>query len=119
MSYYELVHEETTGPFLIELHTAPEDSAPDWDFENEDDRAEAQRRIDDGSLLWFIARVRASVHGVTLGESFLGGCCYDSIADFIKGGYYEDMKEEVIETANNKVASIAIDMGIYKQEVAK
>ena len=107
MTYWETVHTETRDGFDIELALAPEDKAPDWDFESEDERQETSRRIDNGDLLWFVARVTAYRHGVPLGTEYLGGCCYDTVQEFLRDGYFEGMVDEAVSEARSTVAAIA------------
>ena len=55
------------------------------------------------ALTW----VTASKHGVELGFDCLGGCCYESIEDFVKSGdYYDDMKAESISEANKTLLKL-------------
>lgn len=119
MTYWETVHTETRDGFDIELALAPEDKAPDWDFESEDERQETARRIDNGSLLWFVARVTASRHGVALGTDYLGGCCYDTVQEFLRDGYYAGMVEQALSEARDTVAAInAADDAAWEREQA-
>ena len=52
-------------------------------------------------LIWFCARVTAYKNGIKLDSEYLGGCLYESLQDFIKDSYFEDMKVQVIK--NSKV----------------
>ena len=61
--------------------------------------------INNGIYMWFAAHVRVSKDGVDLGEDYLGGCCYESAAAFMKpGGYYEDMVECALEDARKELS---------------
>jgi hypothetical protein len=108
MTRFETVHTETRGDgFTIELALAPEDMAPDWDFESEEDRQETLRKIDSGVWLWFVARVTVSKHGVRLGVDYLGGCCYESVEDFMStDGYYPDMVDQAMEEAQSTLRKL-------------
>jgi len=103
MTYWEIVHTETRDGFRIELAITPEDKAPDWEFESEEQRQDTSRRIDNGDLLWFVARVIAYRHGVPLGTEYLGGCCYDTVQEFLRDAYYQGMVEEAIADANRMI----------------
>lgn len=104
MKTYESMHKETINGFEIDLSVTPEDQAPDWYFENDEQRDELYEKIDNGTLLWFVARVTASKHGVKLGTAYLGGCCYESIDDFInEGGYWDDLVGESIAEARANI----------------
>src|SRR4051794_36024379 len=90
----EIVHTERVGKFDISLYFGPEDSEPDWSMTT-GERTELMTKIDNGTLLWFVAHVVASKNGIELGHDYLGRCCYSSVAEFLEpGGYYEDMKRE-------------------------
>lgn len=105
--HYELVHIESVGIFTVQLHTTPEDTTPDWDFDSEEEKAELIRKIENGSMLYFCARVTVSVNGIPLETEYLGGCCYKSIEDFIDDDYYKDMKDSAIEDARRNYADLA------------
>lgn len=106
MNYWETVHAEIRDGFKIELAITPEDKAPDWEFESEEQRQDTSRRIDNGDLLWFVARVTASRHGVTLGTDYLGGCCYDSVQDFLRDEYYFGMIDEAVGDARRMIEKL-------------
>ena len=102
--FSELVHSETRDGFDINLYFIPEDTAPDWDFESESEKQELLYKIDRGIYLWFIAKVTASKFGVELGTDYIGGCCYESIDDFIQSGdYYDDMVNQAISRAKSNI----------------
>ena len=48
-------------------------------------------------LMWFCAGVTAYKNGIELGSEYLGECLYESLEDFIKDPYFEDMKTQAIE----------------------
>lgn len=97
--------EEVRGKYIIRLELLPEYDMPDWDFESEEERQELLRKIDQGVYLWFCAKVSAWIDGVELASDYLGGCCYDSVAQFVEdSGYYEDMVETVITEADEFLA---------------
>jgi hypothetical protein len=106
---YEKVHEESHTGFDIALYIMPEDAAPDWVLEVASDeiRADILRKIADGTYLWFAAKVVASRNGIELGDDYLGGCCYSSVAEFIaRGGYYTDMVDAAIGQAKEALAKL-------------
>lgn len=102
--YWEVANVETKDGFEIVLSITPEDMPPDWD-ETEEQRAKTLRKIEDGTWAYFIARVEACKEGIALGTSYLGGCCYGSVQQFLKepDGYYQDMVHEVIEEARARI----------------
>ena len=101
MRHEELVHEEEREGFTIKLYFAPEDMDPRDSF---DEEIEAQfdtfGKIERGELLWFVAHVTAESPEGFQGDDYLGGCCYESVADFLKtSDYYDDMVGEAIRHA--------------------
>jgi hypothetical protein len=105
MIYYETVHEETRDGFDIVLSFAPEHYAPDWDM-TEEEKVDLFDRIDRGVLLWFMARVEVKKAGITLGSDYLGGCCYESVLDFMRGGYYDDMIDAAMREARKTILEL-------------
>lgn len=107
MDNYELRHTEEREGFTIKLHTRYEEDQPDWDFNSEEDKQELLRKIENGSVEWFITKVTAEKNGIVLGTDYLGGCCYESISDFIKpGDYYDSMVCEAIRQANKAIVTL-------------
>lgn len=105
---YETIHTFTREGFTIIFSVTPEDDAPDWDFENEEDKQNTLERINNGSLSYFIAKVEAYKHGVRLGVDYLGGCCYDSPMDFVKDNdYYADMVSSVIGQSKAMIKALS------------
>jgi hypothetical protein len=104
--YWETAHKETVDGFDIVLSVTPEDMPPDWD-ETEEERAETLRKIDDGVWAYFVARVEARKEGITLGTAYLGGCCYESVRQFVEeGGYYGDMVDDAIDEAKAMIKKL-------------
>ena len=80
--------------------------------EKETGTAEHQAYIDkvllDGGAnpwLWCCVKVTAKFEGLK-GTTYLGGCAYESEDDFKKGGYYEQMQDEVFEELKSQVDNI-------------
>lgn len=103
---YETVHTETFEGFEIRLALEPEYERPDWDFE-EGEKEKLLEDIESGKVLWFSARVQAYKAGVLLATEYLGGCCYDSVKDFLDvRGYYGDMRGTVVDEAKAKITEL-------------
>jgi hypothetical protein len=95
MQHWETIHEETRNGFDIVFSVAPEDMHP------------SDEDIDRGRYCWFVARVQAFRAGVELAVDYLGGCLYDSPAEFVKAGdYYADMVETVTGEAQAKIEEL-------------
>lgn len=108
MTHFETMHEEEQDGFTIRLSVTPEDQPIDWDFETEEDRLETLEKIDNGSLVYFIARVEAVKCGIVLASDYLGGCCYESVQDFVdEKGYYQDMVDAVILEAGEMIEELS------------
>lgn len=102
MTYWQTIHTETAAGFEIVLSTMPEDMPPDWDVTEDE-----LRKIEDGTLAYFIARVEARKEGISLGTAYLGGCCYDSVEQFVNASdYYGGMVEEAVEEARTMIAKL-------------
>ena len=104
MQYYETIHTEDVNGFHIMCSVTHEDTHPRDLFDDTiDDIDEMCRKIDNGSIVWFVARVEAFKHGILLGTSYLGGNLYDNVKDFINDGSYEDMMQEAIQEAKKNL----------------
>lgn len=105
----ELVHEEVKDGFTIKLYLLPEYDKPDWDFQSKEEEQEVLRKIENGLLLWFTAKVTASKLGVELAADYLGQCIYPSVNEFISGDYYDDMVNNVIAEAKKVIINLNKD----------
>jgi hypothetical protein len=104
---YDKIYTSTAAGFDIVFSVTHEDSELDWDFENEEDKQNTLRRINNGDLVWFVARVQAFKNGIELGTDYLGGCCYDSYMQFVEeGGYYADMVQNAVSEARETIAKL-------------
>jgi hypothetical protein len=108
MQHWETIHEETRNGFDIVFSVAPEDMHPSDSFDLEpEELAQLCEDIDRGRYCWFVARVQAFRAGVELAVDYLGGCLYDSPAEFVKAGdYYADMVETVTGEAQAKIEEL-------------
>lgn len=88
-----------TAQFTLRLYLEPEDIAPDWDFETEQEKQELLDKIEDGSLLYFCAHVAVEWKGNEIGSAYLGCCCYETVDEFKRCGYFYDMAREAIKEA--------------------
>jgi len=108
-TYWETIHTEDCEGFNITLSFAPETDIPRDHFDGgcEQDE-ETFRKIENGTYLWFVARVEASKGGVILGTDYLGGCCYSSAEEFMaQDGYFPDMVQSAIAEAKKTIIAIA------------
>lgn len=103
--YCENVNHEIFEGFDIYLDFCEEIDSPDWDM-TDNEKAELLKKIDNGSLLWFCAKVRACKNSIELGTDYLGACCYASKEEFMIGGYYEDMRAQAISEAKDAIQKL-------------
>ena len=73
---------------------------------------------DDGNnpWLWCSVMVTARFKGLE-GTAYLGQCAYENVADFKKGGYYEQMQDEAFEELKKKVDEIVTPFIVPMREV--
>ena len=100
----ELISTTEIDGFEINFYAMPEDTDPSGEF---DDGGFTARQIAEGTIEWFVACVTASKAGVELGADYLGGCAYESAADFVEELYFEDMAAAAINEAREKLAELA------------
>jgi hypothetical protein len=118
--YWEKYGMERCEGFDIVFSVAPEDIHPADCFDDSidletgtpyHDIPEMIRRIDNGTLSWFVARVEAYKNGVLLASEYLGGNLYEEPTDFISdSGYYEDMKDTAINEAKETIKKLTEDI---------
>ena len=94
--------------FDIHATMLPEDAPPADCFDlPEDDMQEILGNIESGYLQWFCVRIDARKAGRLLGETYLGGCLYKDLQDFVAtSGYYEDLRSEAIDEARRTINEI-------------
>jgi hypothetical protein len=112
MTYWEEISRETVDGFDIVFSVAAEDMHPRDSFDMEpEELAQLCEDIDRGRYSWFIARVQAFRAGVELAADYLGGCLYDSPADFVKAGdYYADMVDTVKREARETIVKLTEEL---------
>ena len=109
MQHWETIDTRTVKGFEIVCAITYEDTHPADHFDDtEEDIAEMCRKIDAGLLSWFVVRVRASKHGIVLGEAYMGGNLYDDARQFVteSDGYYEDLIAEAILSAKLSIEKL-------------
>lgn len=75
---------------------------------------ELNKRLEDGDAwAWCSVTVRAAFGELTE-ETYLGACSYKDEADFIKSSsYYDDMRQEVEEKLEQRLRTVAKEIGEY------
>lgn len=100
MDIIESIPCNDVGGFHITLDALVEHIPLEDTFD--DSATDLQQLADDinsGKYLYFCARVSAYKDGVLLAQDYLGACLYESLEDFKKGGYFEDMVDNCISEA--------------------
>ena len=96
-----------TKNWRIELDAEEEDVHPDESYVwMKGEREEFFANVVSGKWLWFSAKITVDhkATGLTLGTSYLGACCYESLEDFAQpGGYVRSMTSEAISEARNNM----------------
>lgn len=108
-TYWEQIDETEKEGFTITIYAAPEDDSPDGHFASGDDAADKEllERIYNNDLAWFQVKCTASKNGIELATDYLGGCCYESYAEFIKcDDYAADMRKTVIAEAKEVITKL-------------
>ncbi len=66
---------------------------------------------DDGFNPWLWCSVKVTAQFKNLsGTAYLGQCAYKNEADFIKGGYYEQMQDEAFNELKTQVEEITNEL---------
>ena len=99
-----------TEKWRIELDAEEETDSPDMTFDwTVSNRAEVFEKINNGTWLWFEAKVSV-IHKpteLTLGTDYLFGCLYESLEQFAQpGGYVRSMTSAAISEARNNMERI-------------
>lgn len=92
-----------TARYVVTCHALQEDMDPEDSFQFDDDIAFA-RSAEGYGPEWFCACVRVvnKETGLELGTGYLGGCSYNSFAEFVKvqrHAYFPDMVRQAIGAA--------------------
>jgi len=79
-----------------------------FDLFEEEEVEELSEDIDNGSLVYFCAKVTAEKAGLELSDDYLGGCIYKSEEEFyqMEGDYFDDMVNIVVEEAKKELPKI-------------
>jgi hypothetical protein len=89
----------STRHFDVRLEIMPDHFTSPIDCFDHDLAREIEEQIESGRLMWFQARAVVRWRGRVIGESILGGCCYESVRDFLDCRYYRDLIAEAINEA--------------------
>ena len=102
---YETVYSFKTKRFTVALAFAPCYENPRDFFDNDETANDIIEGIDSGRYIWFDARVTVSCDGREVGADYLGTCCYESVDDFRRDGYFRDMAREACREARHVLAN--------------
>jgi hypothetical protein len=106
--HYDTLLETQSEGFDIIVDKTWEDLSPRdlFDCETEEEIDEICRKIDNGTLDWFMLRVRAFYDGVELGTDYVGGFLYDNPMDVLKDGVVDDMIYTAVKEAKGNAQSL-------------
>lgn len=99
--HFNTVYTFKTRRFTLELAVTPETDRPRDHF---DDDATCYA-IDQGVYEWFVARVRVLLDGREVSTEYMGGCCYEAVAQFRKDIYFHDMARDAIRAARQTLTN--------------
>ena len=111
MRHYDTLAEYEREGYTIIVDKSWEDLNPRDCFDYDEDE-ELFRKIEDGTLDWFMLRVRVMVEGLELGSHYLGGCLYKDAREVLTDGTAEDCIGEALHEAKSQVYK-------YKQKFAE
>jgi hypothetical protein len=95
-----------TAQFTVRLEFLNEEIEPDnWDDEELED---ILNKIERGKLLYFCAKASVTWKGREIGSDYLGCCCYESVEDFKKNGYFRDMVLNATKEARQYFKDLAL-----------
>jgi hypothetical protein len=105
--YYDTLLDEVRGPFQIIVDKTWEDLHPNDCFdESVTDIKEICTKIDQGSLDWFMLRVRVLFEGHELAAEHVGGFLYEDAREVLRDGTAEDMISCATEQAKEAAAQL-------------
>ena len=121
MRYYdELVRFEDREGFEIIVDKTWEDIALRDCFDDTCyDIADMERKVNDGSLDWFMLRVRALVDGHELAAEYLGGCLYEDARECLTDGTAEDLIETAVINAKKAVWPLMRKLQAINEEIER
>lgn len=111
---WELIETHTQDGFTTKTYVAPETDDPRDHFLID---GEAQMGLNEslysvvedielGNLAWFMVKIEASRRGIVLSDEYLGGCCYQSVRDFLGGMCHVDMCLDAVSDAKQTLKDL-------------
>ena len=105
--HYHTLLEEQRGPFTVIVDKTWEDLHPNDCFDDTCfDIKDICNKIDQGSLDWFMLRVRVLFEGHELAAERVGGMLYEDAAEVLRDGTAEDLIESTVEQAKQAAAEL-------------
>ncbi len=101
----------------VTLECLPEDMEPEEQIEDAEALEWIRRQLEQGNeWAWCTAHVVVNYQGLT-GDDWLGGCSYESEANFAQdGGYYESMVGEAVDLLATKLEALATKLEALANE---
>jgi hypothetical protein len=116
MRYYDTLAEYEREGYTIIVDKSYEDLNPRDCFDYDEDE-ELFRKIENGTLDWFMLRVRVLVEGLELSSEYLGGCCYEDAKEVLTDGTAEDKIYEALADAKKQVYRLSRVFGGLSEAV--
>ncbi len=105
--HYDTLLEEQRGPFTVIVDKTWEDLHPNDCFDDTCfDIKDICAKIDQGSLDWFMLRVRVLFEGHELATDYVGGFLYEDAREVLRDGTAEDMIYSATEQARTAAAEL-------------
>ncbi len=105
--HYDTLLEEQRGPFTVIVDKTWEDLHPNDCFDDTCfDIKDICAKIDQGSLDWFMLRVRVLFEGHELATDYVGGFLYEDAREVLRDGTAEDMIYSATEQAKTAAAEL-------------
>lgn len=107
---------ELRGLVDVELTAEWEDTDPEHHYSDPEDAESVRERMRGGSAwAWACVTVKVELYGLS-SESSLGGCSYESEADFKQSGYYDDMVDAGVEELAQDIERIVNTHGVIAHD---
>lgn len=116
--YYDTIAEFERDGYDIIVDKTWEDLNPRDCFESDDIDA-IIADIDNGTLEWFMLRIRVMAEGVELGSSYLGGMLYEEPKECLTDGSMEDMLHEAMKEAKSNVYRLYKKFAALNEELER
>jgi hypothetical protein len=118
MRYYDTLAEYEREGYTIIVDKSYEDlSLRDCFDDSCFDIKEMEDKVNNGTLDWFMLRVRVLVEGLELSSEYLGGCLYEDARECLTDGTAEDIIFTAMDNAKKQVYRLSRVFGGLSEAV--